>query len=344
MASLESYHPCQTTVSLVDSRSPPYTTLPPDISNGVNFMDFGLDINPSTSPFSNDLSFLTRSPDLSSQVLSQPQPAVPMIPNMPKRQENLFPNNIPLAISWRFQEEALAMDTVGNCIKRMSKLSEDLYIHRGTIPNFENMSNPPSDEDLEKVERDMKTYRLDETMRLTQEMVDCYPTILSTCFPPTNVPKSGMNTTNNTVQTSESDRIDHPTILQALSCHLRAIEIYEFLFKHMGICVTMRKVDCNVNGPIVKVGNFTPPPSAAVPMQMLLIVHMADQLASYSGELFARLKNFINPCESGGGSGKADSIGMLTLGTAEGVSQRAFEITVTLGLLRGQLLTQGLLA
>jgi hypothetical protein len=236
------------------------------------------------------------------------------------------------------------MDTVGNCIKKMSKLNEDLYIHKGTIPSFEGMNDPPTEEDLNKLERALKVYRLDETMRLTQEMIDCYPTILSSCFPNTLTEHAGPDGNLNALHNADSDKVDHPTVLQALSCHLRAIEIYEFLFKHMGICVTMhRAADCNMVTPTVKVGNFTPPPSAAIPMQMLLIVHMADQLASYSGELFAKLKTFI-PNTSPQSSKTDNSIGMLTLGTAEGVCQRAFEITVTLSLLRGQMLNQGLLA
>jgi len=238
------------------------------------------------------------------------------------------------------------MDTVGNCIKRMSKLNEDLYIHRGTIPNFEQMSDPPSDDDIAMVERDLKHYRLDETMRLTQEMIGCYPTILTTCFSPVKSVAQEANLTTDTLQNADDNKVDHPMILQALSCHLRTIEIYEFLFKHMGICVTMRKSERSLDSmvtPTVKVGNFTPPPSAAIPMQMLLIVHMADQLAFYSGELFTKLKTCMP--SSSLQAGKAENgIGILTLGTAEGVSQRAFEITVTLGLLRAQLLSQGLLA
>jgi len=60
--------------------------------------------------------------------------------------------------------------------------------------------------------------------------------------------------------------------------------------QHMKICFDERGVvkppqQATLSVPQLKIGDFTPPPSAAIPMQMLLLVQFASRLFNYAGRL-----------------------------------------------------------
>jgi hypothetical protein len=147
------------------------------------------------------------------------------------------------------------------------------------------------------------------------------------------------------------ETLDHASILLILSCHLRLISIYEALFHHMrqcysqgGVSVTPSQVTLNV--PPLKIGNFTPPPSAAVPMQMLLVVQFASRLFNYAADLASEIgepeqgtpqSDFLD-------SDSTDGTLALTRATAENVKNRASKMSQELGAMRSMMLQSGHLA
>lgn len=259
--------------------------------------------------------------------------------------------NIPIAIGWKFQRQTLSLDTVGRCVGRLSSLSNVLYEHSLTLPPLTVYEPSTPEEDLDRVINPPVEYHLDETFRLTQEMIDIYPTVINLCSVGLSIPlvNAGSSVRPESLNIPKSKVVDHSTLLLGLSCHLRLIDIYDALFAHMQVCVFHRGDIPNINvvfvAPVIKIGNFVPPQSSSVPMQMLLFIQLASQLSSYSADLVAAIKALQDGDDMARNeTSSANCISAFTLATAESVSEKAEGMTKTLADLRHQILDSGLLA
>ena len=121
----------------------------------------------------------------------------------------------------------------------------------------------------------------------------------------------------------------------------------EMCIAHNGIACTPEQA--TYVPPALKIGSYVPPPSAAVPMQMLLLMQLASQLAEYAGELASGLRG--SPNGHGEGSlgepaveGSKDGKFALSLLTADTVKGRASSMAQQLNAVRIKMLQEGFLA
>lgn len=256
-------------------------------------------------------------------------------------------------------------------IRQLGDLSVCLYEHLAKIP-------PTSIHDQPNNELQDTGFSIDNTFKLTQDLIDIYPAFLDTFIRggaisgESNAEPSQANTpldftmpdnivcaeSPNHLEKSVHSSIsyDNSSILLLLSCHVRVIEIYDELFKHMRICMD-RSVDCpshrrqaKLKTPPVKIGTFTPPPSSAIPMQMMLLIQFASQLSDNSSELAAHLqvpqslekfRGFDKDIDRDGVTNEAL---MLSWSTAEKVKCRAELMSQQLSAARSEILGNGFLA
>jgi hypothetical protein len=253
-------------------------------------------------------------------------------------------------------------------IRQLSDLSIRLYEHSGLMPP-QSIHDPGPTNNM----KDYSNYSVDELLTLTQELIDVYPCFLNTFFGPQPSQASSSSSmtessgtspeTNNSIpqnRWSNGDSMrnssgisgtpppDHSSILLILSCHLRLIGIYEHLFKHMKICMMQKgipetpgQIEASFSAPQLRVGSYKPPPSSAVPMQMLLLVHFASQLSSYATDLAAEMHG-----QDGGEpfSTRKDDQVALSRAAAEDVKGRAKDMFDELGKVRNKMINSGLLA
>jgi hypothetical protein len=274
--------------------------------------------------------------------------------------------------------ELLDSHSESDCIRKLSQLSTDLFEHGNTIPPMSIYDPPPANMGGDGVYEgtqdcpDYSKYRVDETLRLTQNLVDMYPAFLNAFLPhPTsqssnassNWPSDRMSNTHfETAQHSSASSttssykraiqsLDHSAILLILSCHLRLISIYEALFKHMKLCFDQRGAirqpqQATLKVPQLKIGDFTPPPSVAVPMQMLLLVQSASRLFNYAADLASEIREPEQgtPKSDSSDGGSSNDTLELTRATAENVKARASNMSQELGAMRMLMLQTGHLA
>ncbi len=77
--------------------------------------------------------------------------------------------------------------------------------------------------------------------------------------------------------------LDQGTVLLILSCYHRLVDIYEGIFGHMQACIKHSITPITEDGqtfrlPPLKVGDYVAPASAAIAMQMMLVIRMSSQL------------------------------------------------------------------
>jgi hypothetical protein len=295
---------------------------------------------------------------------------------LPPQQSDL--DSFRYSTKWGQAIELLEPQSESDCISKLSNLSRDLYEHGNTVPPL-TIYDPPSafmgdDRTSQGTQNclELSNYRVDETLRLTQCLIDIYPTFLNaflshpasqssnagSTLPPDRTSNTYLGTAPNlpTSLTGSSqdhtlETLDHASILLILSCHLRLISIYEALFHHMkqcysqgGISVTPSQAALNV--PPLRIGNFTPPPSAAVPMQMLLVVQFASRLFNYAADLASEIgdpEQGTPQSDSLNGDSTDDTLA-LTRATAENVKNRASKMSQELGAMRSIMLQSGHLA
>lgn len=295
---------------------------------------------------------------------------------LPPQQSDL--DSFRYSTKWSQSIELLEPQSESDCISKLSNLSRDLYEHGNTVPPL-TIYDPPSasmgDDRISQGTQNClehSNYRVDETLRLTQCLIDIYPTFLNaflshpvsqssnagSTWPPERKSNTYLGTAQNlpTSSTGSSqdhtlETLDHASILLILSCHLRLISIYEALFHHMkqcysqgGVSVTPSQVTLNV--PPLRIGNFTPPPSAAVPMQMLLVVQFASRLFNYAADLASEIGDPEKGTPQGdslNGDSTDDTLA-LTRATAENVKNRASKMSQELGAMRSLMLQSGHLA
>jgi len=247
--------------------------------------------------------------------------------------------------------------SISRCIEQLSKLSLKLYEHSTTIPPASVWEGLPDADDATFAEiassraKNYTNYRVDETFQLTQELVDVYPSFIDlfmqrkiTQLSKTHQGGESLGPISPSVATPLA--LDHPTILLLLSCHLRLVEIYEELLKHMKICVTHKgslcmSEDASFAAPKVRIGNYCPPATTAVPMQMLLLLHFATSLRDSAVDL----ESHILALESSTSvSGKEDPMAMLSLTSAEKLKERASGMLDGIVSIRTTLLRMGRIA
>lgn len=257
--------------------------------------------------------------------------------------EKAFSITIPVALNFNFEEEALGLESSNQCVARLSKLSVDLHEHAITVPISGSTDSDLPTEQCVMQEALQRGYRLDETFRVTQEMIDVYPSVLNIASRRQILGSDCVSGTYfGTIST-----MDYATVLLAISCHLRLTAIFETLFYHSRVCIKMRKFQTDpCRAAPIKVGSFTPPPSSAVPMQMLLIVHMSTQLSSFADQLVTWIKDdsSTDNIAERSDDDASPNVLRLSLGAAENVKKKAHGLTENLSKLRNEMLQSGLLA
>lgn len=268
--------------------------------------------------------------------------------------------------------EILEPESESNCIRKLSQLGIDLFEHSNTIPPLSMYDSPSTNPEDDPVYvqpqtcQDYSGYRVDETFRLTQNLVDIYPTFLNAFLPHPMSQSSNANPTwssdrmSNTYfetaqhpttsssKASTLQTLDHSSILLILSCHLRLIGIYEALFTHMQLCfkqggIARTPQQATLNIPQLKIGDFAPPPSAAVPMQMLLLVQFATRLSNYAADLASEIgepEEGTPQGESSNGISSNETLA-LTRAVAENVKSRASNMSQELSTMRVLMLQSG---
>ena len=163
----------------------------------------------------------------------------------------------------------------------------------------------PLDRDTQK----RQGFEIDHTFRLTQTLIDIYPCFISTAIQRQPDQSHTHSNPQNPQQVAESeslqsiDETNHPhvtpprkstidqaSILLLLSCHLRLIDIYESIFSHIQACMESSKrsachAEQTMHAPELRIGSFAPSASAAIPMQVMLVIHLASQLLDRAREL-----------------------------------------------------------
>lgn len=271
---------------------------------------------------------------------------------------------------WAVQKLNITPESTGQCIKKLSLLSSELFEHSQTIPPI-SIHDPDSvskEKNIRAGADDYSQYVVEETFRLTQSLIDIYPIFLSIFLnhtptsistPPfgwtdtspsssnTTTPEDSTPTSTSPTQPKHSKPLDHSSILLLSSCHLRVIDVYTELFKHMGLCIRQRGVishpsQAQLKAPTLSIGTYIPPASSAVPMQFLLLVQFASQLSSYANDLVLELEGLEGGFE---GREKHEEMAMkLTVAAAGNVKERASFMASELSRMRGALLNAGILA
>lgn len=261
--------------------------------------------------------------------------------------------------------------SVSQCIRQLSDLSHCLYEHSTTIPPTSIYDPVPDGQSYVDVmnarAQDYANYKVDDTFQLTQELVDIYPSFIN-IFMRRKIPKAfhschasaAFDSDNSDSRSGEpsgpispslSDplALDHSSILLIISCHLRLIEIYGELFKHMKVCIEQKGVVCTTQqasftAPTLRIGDYVPPATTSVPMQMLLLLHFATSLCDNAVELEACIREPQGGNKSPGSSpngNNGDGLAALALASAEKVKDHAFGMLNHLSSLRTMMLRDG---
>ncbi|KAG0647640.1 Isoflavipucine cluster transcription factor [Hyphodiscus hymeniophilus] len=308
--------------------------------------------------------------DLQSRGLLCSHKLNPVEPTLPSPSQPLLAVQTPKIPSWNgHSKEQPQQRSATHCIRQLSELSVSLFEHSNTIPPQSIHDPIPENEVYEEAmslrAQDYAYYTADETFRVTQELIDIYPSFIE-LFARRNVslPEESEAQTSPTGDQrvdrlgpiipnfSNPERLDHASILLILSCHLRLLDIYDELFKHMEVCIEQRGIVCNprqatFSAPQLKIGNFTPPVTAAVSMQILMLVHFATSLCDYAVELDRQVQDSENGCANGeilpsdqGGDGAR----LLSVVSSRQVKERASAMLQHLSSLRALMLREGLMA
>ncbi|KAF4616217.1 hypothetical protein G7Y89_g15189 [Cudoniella acicularis] len=263
-------------------------------------------------------------------------------------------------------ENALPENT-SHLIRRLSELGTKLFENAELMPP-QAVHDPAMDgQPIGDGKTDYNKYRLEDLLNLTQDLVDLYPIFLNTFFGPqisqgsspnsdTASPSSFDNDQTseshdskrsfppNTHSTTDKPTPDHASVLLLLSCHLRLINIWVDLFKHMRICIRQRGValteaqkKINLPAPRLRVGAYTPPPSVAVSMQMHCFCRFSTQLSKLATELASEIH--LEDNDQGSGIGPA----ALSWAAAQNVKEKANFMASEIGSLQDYINQSGLL-
>ena len=288
------------------------------------------------------------------------------------------PNLSPLHLAVTLQNSQLPVwagdvrknqQSIGQCIRRLSDLSVRLYEHGATIPPQSIHNTIPENESYVDVmnarAKVYANYKVDDTLQLTQELIDVYPSFINifarrkisqashssrtpTNFEPEKVcDQSGASLRPIAPSLSNPLALDHSSILLILSCHLRLIDIYDELFKHMQFCIDQKGAICasqqSFSAPQLRIGNYVPPMTTSAPMQMFLLLHFATSLCDHAVELEECIREPGDRMESSlrSPNGRnADGMTALSLASAEKVKDRATGMLQHLSSLRTLMLRE----
>jgi hypothetical protein len=268
--------------------------------------------------------------------------------------------------------ELLEPESEIDCIRKLSQLNIDLFEHSNSLPPLSIYDTPPEDIARDSAyvgAKDYSKYVVEDTFRLTQSLVDLYPTFLNAFLPHPTANNSSDNSswlqggmsnarfqasqypvprTASSSQASSRPPPDHSSIFLILACHMRVIDLYEALFKHMKLCLKQQgfaKTPQQVKVPQLTIGSYAPPPSAAVPMQMLLVVQFASQLFNYSTDLASALggSEGVTP-HSDSNCSAGDDAFAATRAAVENVKSQTSSMSQEMSAMRVLLLNSGLLA
>jgi hypothetical protein len=198
----------------------------------------------------------------------------------------------------------ILLDSGSLCIQQLADLSVKLYKHAAQIPPlslWDSCSFTPDD-----VPAKYREFAIDQTFQLTETLIDIYPrfvrTVLHQCPPTlveldpelpqsfTDVPDSELGLNMSTpectpVMSSPAPTIlDNPSLLLLLSTHLRLIEIYSAIFRHIEACVKYSQhlapghPALSLSSPQLRIGSYVPKSDAAVCMHVVLLMHLAGKL------------------------------------------------------------------
>ncbi|KAH7412749.1 hypothetical protein BKA64DRAFT_702871 [Cadophora sp. MPI-SDFR-AT-0126] len=284
-------------------------------------------------------------------------------PNFGQPKPNANPRGN-LQYTWPYGVREPEPDSAKTFVRKLSQLNVDLSDHKATLPPLSVHDDLPPELDVACPQS--TEYVLEDTFRLTQSLIEIYPSFLHLFINPTPSSKSttpdsdflstGMfendgegsssSTATSNISSCAKQPLDHASILLLISCHLRVIDIYDTLFKHMDACISQRGMAKNarqaaLSAPTLSIGNYIPPPSSAVPMQMLLLVQFASQLYNYAIDLASEIPCPQDVLNSGG---QTDSALVLTKAAAENIKDRAGDMSQRLSDLRTEMLSSGLLA
>lgn len=271
--------------------------------------------------------------------------------------------------------ELLEPESEIDCIRKMSQLSIDLFEHSNSLPPLSICDPPPDDIEEDSVylgAKDYSNYVVEDTFRLTQSLIDIYPTFLNAFLPHPTTKYSSENAswsqegmsnarfqasqntapaTASSSQASSRPPLDHSSILLILACHMRLIDIYEALFQHMKLCfkqhgLALTRQQASLNVPQLTIGSYAPPTSAAVHMQMLLLVQFASQLLNYSTELASALgeSEGVTPQSDSSNCSTGDNAFMATRAAVENLKSRASSMSQEMGAMRVLMFNSGILA
>ncbi|CZR61341.1 uncharacterized protein PAC_11237 [Phialocephala subalpina] len=214
------------------------------------------------------------------------------------------------------------------CMQRLSQLSSDLFEHSQALPplSIHDPAYADKDSTLQSAAKDYTRFVLEDTFRHTQTLIDVYPSFL--LLTPQTTPRSRLHPPN-------------PLLPPPPHIHLRTtIPTHGDMHKNKGIALTAEAATLTV--PKLYIGSYCPPPSSAVPMQMLLLVQFASQLFGYASDLAEEIEGSGDEGENLGG-GEASTMA-LTKAAAANVKERAGSMTQELGEMRGIMLHSGMLA
>jgi hypothetical protein len=271
--------------------------------------------------------------------------------------------------------EQLEPESKIDCIRKLSQLGIDLFEHSNSLPPLSIYDTPPDDIEEDSVylgAKDYSKYVVEDTFRLTQSLIDLYPTFLNAFLPHPTTRYSSENITwsqegmsnarfqasqhpapgtASSSQASSRPPLDLSSILLILACHMRVIDIYEALFQHMKLCLkqqgfTQTPQQALLNVPQLTIGSYAPPPSAAVPMQMLLLLQFASQLFNYSTDLASALgeSEGVTPHSDSSNCSADNDAFAATRAAVENVKSRASNMSQEMGAMRVLMLNSGLLA
>ena len=115
----------------------------------------------------------------------------------------------------------------------------------------------------------------------------------------------------------------------------------QLCFEQGGIARTPQQATLNI--PQLKIGDFAPPPSAAVPMQMLLLVQFATRLSNYAADLAEEIREpeEESPQSESSNESSSNETLALTRAAAENVKSRANNMSQELSTMRVLMLQSG---
>lgn len=236
-------------------------------------------------------------------------------------------------------EENHASDAKERCVRRLSKLSIDLYEHGRTVPpqSIHVNDDTPFDDSAPYL-----SFSIDNTFRLTQSLIDIYPACIDAFTQPSlitiseqsNSEESGefrQKISSNTL--SSITHLDNPSILLLLSCHMRLIDIFEEIIKHFHTSIAQRGTPPNpkqaaLTTPALRIGTYVLPRSVAISMQMLLLVQLGTQLSEHAQNLWTHIEPAYKDQETS--TGMNTGVCALSLTTAETVKRRADSMAMDL--------------